>query len=60
MPCDLSWKVLQPNAIETDGRHEIDELVEVNNNFNHGILVATCSDPNIKDYYKSLHLYTNS
>ena len=43
-----------------DGKHEIDELIDVNNNYDHAILVAACSDPNIKDLSSQLLLYTNS
>lgn len=27
IPCELSWVVVQPKAVENDGMHNMDELV---------------------------------
>lgn len=40
--------------------HNIDELVQINKEVNHAILMASCADPNVKDFQQQLHLYTNS
>lgn len=59
-PCELSWIILQPGSFSEDGLHEIDQLVEINQNFNHATVVASCNDPNLKTFASDLKLYTNS
>ncbi len=60
VPCELSWKMFQPKAIEGDGMHNIDELVEINKDYNHAMLIASCPDPNVVNFNSQLKLFTNS
>ena len=53
--------MVQPESIEVDGKHQLNHLVSVNQDKNHAILKAYCTDPELKDDLASnLRLYTNS
>ena len=59
-PCELSWVIYQPAAIDRDGKNEIERFVEVNQDYNHATIIVSCNDPNIKSFIDDLKLYTNS
>lgn len=59
-PCELSWVIVQPAALDKDGQHKIDNLVQINKDYNHAGIVVTCNDPNLKDFHEKIKLFTNS
>ena len=40
--------------------HNVNDLVEINKDFDHAILLAKCSDPNVQSFSEKLNLFTNS
>ena len=52
---------MQPETVEVDGKHSINHLVSVNQDKNHAILKAYCSEPELlKTLKNELTLYTDS
>jgi hypothetical protein len=52
--------IYQPAVVSEDGTSDIENFVEVNQDYNHATIIASCNDPNIKSFTKDIQLYTNS
>lgn len=60
-PCELSWIILQPPTHEEDGDHDLDQLVAVNQDYQHASLKVVCNNPDLKETFASeVKLYSNS
>lgn len=59
LPCDVYFTNYQAPLMEPKDTQQLEELYKMDPSVNHTILIFKCNDPDVKDYDKEVHIYSN-